>query len=483
MKERYVVFDSFVYDTLRKQLVHRGTQVALTPKALEVLELFLERPDELLTKDLLLETVWPGESVQEGNLAQQVYLLRKVFADFGTHDLIITVPRRGYRFAGEVTRTAAQQLPIAPSADSRSVPFGGPRALRVLVAAGFVAALGLGASFGYRSLHASNPSAVSMLPPRAQSEYRLARFYFDQPPFKELPLALAAFQNVTRLAPQSPLGYAGVADAELRMAGLDDSRNDVKKHSEAGREYALQALRLAPGSPQAHISYGNWLDWYGHSPLAAAREFETAIALDPNDASAHMWLGALELYNGNFTRSISELREARRLDPTSFVISRSLGMAYYYSRHYAEAIPQLQETLTLYPASSLSRLHMAMALEESGHPERALAILKRLSTKDFNRVELRTWIAYCLAKEGRRAEAIAEVDRIALSPERRFVAPSSLAAVYVAAGRPREAAALLADAKMTVLTMWSPPESAALVPRYDPRIALLYEEGHLKDLR
>jgi DNA-binding winged helix-turn-helix (wHTH) protein/predicted Zn-dependent protease len=482
MNERYVVFDAFVYDTLRKQLVHRGKPVALTPKALEVLALFLERPNELLTKDLVLETVWPGEPVQEGNLAQQVYLLRKVFADSASQDPIITVPRRGYRFAAELKRVATLPPAAAPERRPRQALLRSPW-IRALAAAAVV--LAVGASFGYRALLARpiNQSALSALSPAAQREYRLARYYFDEPPFKELPLALADFRKVTQLAPQSALGYAGLADTELRMADLDDSRAGVSAHSDAGRNYALQALRLSPGSAEAHISYGNWLDWHGHDPVAAAHEFETAIAIDPNDAAGHLWMGALELYNGDFTRSISELREAGRLDPTSFVISRTLGMAYYYSRHYAEAVPQLQQTLTLYPSSSLARLHMALALEESGHPERALAILKHLSTKDFNRIELRTWIAYCRAKEGRYAEAIAEVDRIARSPERRFVAPGSLAAVYVAAGEPRKAEALLYEAKMNVVTMWSHPDSAALVPRYDPRLALLYSDDRLKAIR
>ena len=483
MNDRYVVFDAFVYDTLRKQLAHRGKPVALTPKALDVLALVLERPNELLTKDAVLETVWPGEPVQEGNLAQQVYLLRKVFADSASQDPIITVPRRGYRFAAEVRRTAVEPPATASEARLRPALLRSPW-VRAIAAAAVV--LVVGASVGFRALLAhpvNQSSALSALSPAAQRQYRLARYYFDEPPFKELPLALADFRKVTQLAPQSALGFAGLADTELRMADLDDSPAGVTAHSDAGRNYALQALHLAPGSAEAHISYGNWLDWHGHDPAAAAHEFETAIAIDPNNASGHLWMGALELYNGDFTRSISELREAGRLDPTSFVISRTLGMAYYYSRHYAEAVPQLQQTLTLYPSSSLARLHMALALEESGHPERALAILKHLSTKDFNRVELRTWIAYCRAKEGRRAEALAEVDRIAGSAERRFVAPGSLAAVYVAAGQPRKAEDLLYEAKMNVVTMWSHPDSAALVPRYDPRLALLYSDDRLKVIR
>src|SRR5271165_4777992 len=102
MDGRYLIFESFVFDRLRGTLTRGESPIALTPKALELLALFLERPRELLTKEMILEALWPGEFVQEGNLSQQVYLLRKSLAAFGNGDLILTVPRRGYRFAAEV---------------------------------------------------------------------------------------------------------------------------------------------------------------------------------------------------------------------------------------------------------------------------------------------------------------------------------------------------------------------------------------------
>jgi DNA-binding winged helix-turn-helix (wHTH) protein len=107
MGERYRVFDSFVYDKVRLTLSHDEKPVALTAKALELLDLFLDRPGQVLSKDWIIESLWPGDFVQEGNLSQQVYLLRRTLAAFGAGDMIQTMPRRGYRFAGQVTRTNA----------------------------------------------------------------------------------------------------------------------------------------------------------------------------------------------------------------------------------------------------------------------------------------------------------------------------------------------------------------------------------------
>ena len=83
-----------------------------------------------------------------------------------------------------------------------------------------------------------------------------------------------------------------------------------------------------------------------------------------------------------------------------------------------------------------------MALEQTGSRAPRLGILERLTTKEFNRVQLRAWIAYCRAKAGDRGAAAREADRIACCRiPGKLVAPTSLAAVYVAAGRSRAAVA------------------------------------------
>jgi DNA-binding winged helix-turn-helix (wHTH) protein/Flp pilus assembly protein TadD len=482
MSGRYAVFECFVYDRVRNTLTCGERQIALAPKARELLALFLERPGELLSKDALLELLWPGDVVAEANLSQQVYVLRKTLASAGNGDLILTVPRHGYRFGAEVRLLDVP--PAATNGKAKRTAIAVARGpLRVAIAAALVALIVTGVDFAYRSV--SQPptarSAIASLPPDAQRAYRLARYFLGVPPWKELPRALEGFREVTRLAPQSPLGYAGLADTELLIAELDSAA--PKGAKQAGRAYALQALRLGPDNAEAHTSYGCWLDWFGRSPRAAAREFQRAIALDPGSAAPHLWYGVLAMYDGDFTRSIAHLKAASRLDPTSFLVSRTLGEAYYYSQRYDEAIPQFQQALALYPGSDLSRLHIAMALEQTGQARRALGILERLTTREFNRVQLRAWIAYCRAKEGERSEAAREADRIARSPDRKLVAPTSLAAVYVAAGRPRAAVALLQAAKLDDMTMWTEPEDAAIVPRSDPRLALLYRGGHLQDAR
>jgi DNA-binding winged helix-turn-helix (wHTH) protein len=73
----------------------------LPPKAVEVLLELVKRPGTVAGRQDLMEAVWPEVHVEEANLNQMVFLLRRALGD----GYIGTVPRRGYRFAGDVRTT------------------------------------------------------------------------------------------------------------------------------------------------------------------------------------------------------------------------------------------------------------------------------------------------------------------------------------------------------------------------------------------
>ncbi len=95
-------FDDFELDCAKRELRHRGQQVTLKSKTFDLLQYFVENHGRLLSKNELLENVWPGQFVEENNLTVQVSALRKIFAARGTADLIKTVSGKGYTFVGEL---------------------------------------------------------------------------------------------------------------------------------------------------------------------------------------------------------------------------------------------------------------------------------------------------------------------------------------------------------------------------------------------
>ena len=86
-----------------RTLFRGGEFLPLTPKMAETLLLLLEYAGRVVTKEQLLERVWPGVVVEEGGIANNISALRKLLnADFGEDGPIATIARRGYRFTAEV---------------------------------------------------------------------------------------------------------------------------------------------------------------------------------------------------------------------------------------------------------------------------------------------------------------------------------------------------------------------------------------------
>jgi DNA-binding winged helix-turn-helix (wHTH) protein/TolB-like protein/Tfp pilus assembly protein PilF len=95
--------------------------VALPLKAVELLCLLVARGGEVVTKDEIWRAVWQDAFVEETNLTHNIYLLRKTFKDLGEKNLIQTVPRRGYRFAGELGDQSGSELVIEKHTRTRTL--------------------------------------------------------------------------------------------------------------------------------------------------------------------------------------------------------------------------------------------------------------------------------------------------------------------------------------------------------------------------
>src|SRR5437773_2553949 len=96
------VFGEFSVDPQNRVLRLRDEPVALTPKAFELLFLLIQRGGQVVSKDELMNAVWPDSFVEESNLTQTVFMLRKALGETANQRYVLTVQGRGYRFAPEV---------------------------------------------------------------------------------------------------------------------------------------------------------------------------------------------------------------------------------------------------------------------------------------------------------------------------------------------------------------------------------------------
>ena len=100
---RMYEFDRFTLDTDRRLLTdRRGSVIDLTPKAVEILCLLVENAGQLVTKEELMKRVWADSFVEEANLSHYIFKLRKALGETDDRKLIETLPKRGYRFVGEL---------------------------------------------------------------------------------------------------------------------------------------------------------------------------------------------------------------------------------------------------------------------------------------------------------------------------------------------------------------------------------------------
>jgi len=111
-------FGPFRADGRRKSLTRNGELVPLAVKAFDVLYALLQKPGQTVLKDQLMKEVWPDTFVEEGNLTQMVFLVRKALGETdGGQPLIVTVPRQGYQFVGDLADPAAEDAPGSASTD------------------------------------------------------------------------------------------------------------------------------------------------------------------------------------------------------------------------------------------------------------------------------------------------------------------------------------------------------------------------------
>src|SRR6476659_10433877 len=91
-------FGPFRIDTRNRQVLRENELVPLKAKAVDTLLLLIESRGDVVEKDELMQRLWPDSFVEEANLTQNIYTLRKALGG----DYIQTIPRRGYRFVADV---------------------------------------------------------------------------------------------------------------------------------------------------------------------------------------------------------------------------------------------------------------------------------------------------------------------------------------------------------------------------------------------
>ena len=230
-------FGEWTLSTDRSCLQKGGADLALRPKAFDVLRYLVERSGRLATKDELVSAVWPDVIVSDDSLAQCIRDIRKVLNDDGER-FIKTVPRRGYMFVAEIvplaaTAPAAMEAMLATDASASSpaaARFGADLRSRmaavrgriapiaafaaIVVLVGAVAAWALG-WFERPSPATETRLTIAILPFAAQGEDWLGDGLAE-----DMMTAVSRFRDLTVIGRTSSFRYRGDA-VDARQVGKD----------------------------------------------------------------------------------------------------------------------------------------------------------------------------------------------------------------------------------------------------------------------
>jgi len=353
----------------RLTLTHDGKAVALGPKVVETLLALIERAGQDVTKDALLDRVWPEGFVEEANLAQNVYVLRKTFRSYGAHDPIATVPRIGYRLV------APARVVLAP------MRRGIPSAVRYLGAAAVAAAIVAGSLLAVTGHSIAPRHQTPVLSQGGERLYLVGRYYWNLRTRDGVAKSLEYFARVVDSDPDNPLGYAALADANVMMGDYCYGTHRPQVYFARARDYAGKALVLDSNSAQAHAALG-FIALHTGDDAEAASELRDAIALEPSYAPAHEWYGIALLRAGNFARGQDQLELASRLDPLSVATTAWLGEAAFADRRFADAISYSRQALELAPERIDALATIGQVYQARGETGSAVETFKRLEAID-----------------------------------------------------------------------------------------------------
>jgi TolB-like protein/Tfp pilus assembly protein PilF len=139
MKQRHDLhyFGPFCLNEDEQVLLRDGCLVPLPPKVLSTLLALIRRKGQVVEKEILLEETWPNEFVEEGNLAQHIFILRRALGEGSNGPKYIeTVFRRGYRFLPAVVQTPATAVTNRLANDE--APVNSPSDVRLLAVLPFM---------------------------------------------------------------------------------------------------------------------------------------------------------------------------------------------------------------------------------------------------------------------------------------------------------------------------------------------------------
>jgi TolB-like protein/Flp pilus assembly protein TadD len=289
-------------------------------------------------------------------------------------------------------------------------------------------------------LSGSEQHAIAARPTENSEAHQLylkGRFFWNKRTGNDLKKSIDYFQQAIAIDPNYALGYAGVADAYVFLPGY--TAGTPREYYPKAKAAAKKALELDDTLAEAHTTLALALWYFDFDFAQANREFQRAIELNPNYATAHQQYGNNTLSAlGRFDDAIAEGKRAVALDPLSLVINADLGMNYHYARRYDEAIAQLRKTQEMDPGYYYAHVDLGQVFAAKHAFAEAITEYQKAQALDEDPFVLGL-LGHVQAVSGNKTEALKILGQLQEASRLRYVSMYSFAIVYLALGDKEEA--------------------------------------------
>src|SRR5213596_2125598 len=288
-------------------------------------------------------------------------------------------------------------------------------------------------------LTGSEEHAISVKPTADAAAYQLylkGRFFWGRRSGDNIPKAIEYFEEAIRQDPNYALAYAGLAEAWITLPGHASARlQDVKPKA---KEAALKSLQIDDTLAGVHTALAQVL-FFDLDFAGAIKEFQRAIDLDPNYATAHHWSanGPL-LALGRFDEAIAEGARAVELDPLSPIINVNQANNFIIAGRYDEAIRQVRKALELDPEFGYAHSNLGLALEFKGDLPGAIAEFRRAHQLNGDPMSL-GYLGNLYGKTGNVTEAANILTELEQLTKTKYVSAYAFALVQGGLGNRAEA--------------------------------------------
>lgn len=511
-------FDRYRIDMNERLLLCEGETVPLAQKSFDVLLALVERNGQIVDKEELMQRVWPDAFVEEGNLTQHIYKLRKILGQSpGGRDYIENIPRRGYRFVARITESAA----LLSSSDSREkpidslaiLPFRNTDTESEYLSDGLannityslsqlpgLKMMSRSAVYRYKGRDVEPQTVGRELGVRAVVTGRVVRrkddllvsvelvdasdnsLLWGQQYERRLADALAVEREISReISEKLKLKLSGEETRRLNNHQTKSSQAynlylQGRYHVERMTSYSLlkgaalfeQALEADPDYALAHIGLASaWIlgsDWV-FAPREVMPRTEAAamrlLEMDPSLAEAHAALAYVRaFYDWNWAEAEREYRRAIELNPDQAPIEYARFLAAM--GRFDEAIAEIRRAEQLDPVSPRIKTWVGRILFAARHYEEAERQLRASSELDPHHVCAPILISEPLISQAKYTEAIASVQKF-ISMDRSIDNLGYLGFAYAKAGNRDEALGTLDEIKQLSAKDYVSPFYIALI--------------------